>query len=213
MNTKQLSNQDSESHHLMTRDSRTKLFWSPVAVPALAGALHSPSLAKERLLSPRAGVAVTLVVRGEEVIMPRGSTALRPGDHVFIAMRKPLKPFIDRLSDPYAETPPLPPGLTLAFHRDHTVGQLHRFFGIPGPTWSPEPVGALLDRATEDRPARLGPFQVSQSKEPEYVTLTYAPDPEAARDDEAPGAAVRPAMPAPDSAAERSADKAGDPAA
>lgn len=158
------------------------------------------------------GVVVTLVVRGEEVIMPRGSTTLRPGDYVFVAMRRPLKPFIDRLFDPYAETPPLPPGFTLAFRRDHTVGQLHRFFGIPGPTWSTEPVGALLDRATEDRPARLGPFLVSPSKDPEYVTLTYAPDPEAARDDEAPGAAVRPATPAPDSAAERPVDEASDPA-
>ncbi len=129
------------------------------------------------------GVVVTLVVRGGEVIMPRGATALRPGDHVFIAMRTWLKPLIDRLFDPFAETPPLSAGLTLAFHAQTTVGQLHRFFGIPGPTWSEEPVGSLLEAAEEGESARLGPFLVAHAEEPDFVTLTYAPVP-------APGLAV-----------------------
>lgn len=120
------------------------------------------------------GVAVTLVVRGAAVIMPRGATALRPGDHVFVAMRTHLKPLIDRLFDPGAETPPLPEGLALAFHADSTVGQLHRFFGIPGPTWSTERVGDLLRNADGAGAARLGPFQITPGDEPDYVTLTDA---------------------------------------
>lgn len=123
------------------------------------------------------GVVVTLLIRGEEIIMPRGATALRPGDHVFIAMRSRLKPLIDRLFDPYAETPPLPPGLELRFHAHSTVGQLHRFFGIPGPTWSKEPVAALLASADEGESPRLGPFLVTRSDDPDFVTLTYAPEP------------------------------------
>ncbi len=123
------------------------------------------------------GVVVTLVVRGEEVIMPRGATALRAGDHVFIAMQTRLKPVIDRLFDPGAATPSLVPGLALGFHAESTVGQLHRFFGIPGPTWSEEPVGALLDAGADRRSARLGPFVVTPGAEPDYVTLTYAPEP------------------------------------
>lgn len=119
------------------------------------------------------GVVVTLLVRDTTLIMPRGGTALRPGDHVFIAMRSRLKPLMDRLFDPYAETPPLPRGLELDFHRARTLGQLHRFFGIPGPTWSEDPVGHLVDRSTAEAPARLGPFLVSPSDDPEYVTLTY----------------------------------------
>lgn len=118
------------------------------------------------------GVVVTLVVRGDEVIMPRGATRLRPGDHVFIAMRTRLKPLMDRLFDPYAETPPLAPGLTLSFHASTTLGQLHRFFGMPGPTWSEEPVGAVLAGGA----ARIGPFAVSESEEPDYVTLTHRLD-------------------------------------
>jgi cell volume regulation protein A len=123
------------------------------------------------------GVVVTLVVRGGEVIMPRGATALRPGDHVFIAMRTRLKPVIDGLFDPDAESSSLMPGLTLGFHAESTVGQLHRFFGIPGPMWSEEPVGSLVDAGEERRSARLGPFSVTPGDEPDYVTLTYAPEP------------------------------------
>jgi len=123
------------------------------------------------------GVVMTLVVREKEVIMPRGATRLKPGDHVFIAMRKSLQPLMDRLFDPYAETPPLPEGLTLLFHEKSTVGQLHRFFGITGPTWSTEPVGKLLATAGVGH-ARLGPFEVTHANEPDFVTLTYAPLPE-----------------------------------
>ena len=122
------------------------------------------------------GVVVTLLVRDDEVVMPRGATRLRPGDHVFVAMRRRLVPLMDRLFDPYAETPGLAEGLTLQFHAQSTLGQLHRFFGIPGPTWSVEPVGALL-AAAEGAPVRLGPFVVAPSDEEDFVTLTYAPVP------------------------------------
>jgi len=122
------------------------------------------------------GVAVTLVVRGGEVIMPRGATALRPGDHVFVALRTRLKPLVDRLFDPDAETPPLVSGLTLSFHRKSTVGQLHRFFGIPGPTWADEPVGALLEEGGERQTAGLGSFLVTPGEEPDFVTLTLSPE-------------------------------------
>jgi cell volume regulation protein A len=124
------------------------------------------------------GVLVTLVVRGEEVIMPRGGTALRPGDHVFMAMRKSLVPLIDRLFDPYAETPELEAGLELEFHRHATVGQLHRFFGIPGPTWSTNSLGALVETAGEE-PARHGPFLVRPAEDEDFVRLRYEPLPAA----------------------------------
>jgi len=120
-------------------------------------------------------VVVTLLVRDNTLIMPRGATALRPGDHVFVAMRSRLKPLMDRLFDPYAETPPLPLGLELDFHRERSLGQLHRFFGIPGPTWSEQPIGDLLDSTPPGETPRLGPFRVSRSADPDYVTLIYDP--------------------------------------
>jgi cell volume regulation protein A len=118
-------------------------------------------------------VLVTLVVRGSEVIVPRGATELRPGDHVFVALRSRLKPLVDRLFDPFAATPPLAPGLRLAFRADATRGQLHRFFGLPGATWSEEPIGDLLRGEAAGAPARLGPFAVAPADDPEFVTLTY----------------------------------------
>lgn len=124
------------------------------------------------------GVVMPLIIRENDVIMPRGGTVLKPGDHVFAAMRTRLKPLIDRLFDPYAETPPLPSGLTLQFHTSDSVGQLHRFFGIPGPTWSNLPVGSLVEESADDEPARLGPFLIKRSDDPDFVTLTYAPEPE-----------------------------------
>lgn len=124
------------------------------------------------------GVAVTLVVRGGAIVIPRGTTRLLPGDHVFVAMHAPLRPFISRLFDPYAETPPLRDGLTLTFAETHTVGQLHRFFGIPGPTWSEQPIADVLAREADPR---LGPFRVVPADEPGFVRLVYdaAEDPEA----------------------------------
>ena len=121
------------------------------------------------------GVVMTLVVRGDDMIMPRGATQLRPGDHVFVTMRRRLKPLIDRLFDPYAETPPLVPGLRLAFRADATRGQLHRFFGMPGPTWSEEPIGNILD--APDVPDRIGPFVLTPAEEDGFVALTYDPEP------------------------------------
>ncbi|MBE9154004.1 potassium/proton antiporter [Cyanobium sp. LEGE 06113] len=79
------------------------------------------------------GVLVTLILRGREVVMPRGSTALEPGDHVFVAMRTKLQPLIDRLFDPDPEAPALPIEQLLMFNAATTLAQLHRFFGLPLP--------------------------------------------------------------------------------
>ena len=121
------------------------------------------------------GVSITLVVREHKVIVPRGATRLLPGDHVFVAMRKSLVPLINRLFDPMAATEPLEPGLTLLFHAASTVGQLHRFFGIPGPTWSEVPLDELLGEPSNDEPYRLGPFLILPSEEEDYLMLRYEP--------------------------------------
>ena len=72
-------------------------------------------------------------------------------------------------------TDPLPVGLTLAFHRATTVGQLHRFFGIPGPTWSTQRLGDCLEE-TGDAPTRLGPFLLAAgADDPDFIQLTYEP--------------------------------------
>lgn len=52
------------------------------------------------------GVLVSLIVRGREVVMPRGPTTIEPGDHVFVALRTQLQPLIDRLFDPAGAASP-----------------------------------------------------------------------------------------------------------
>ena len=136
------------------------------------------------------GAAVMLVVRGEAVVVPRGTTALRPGDHVFMAVRTDLQPLMDRLFDPDARTPPLSPDLAVEFVRTTTFGQLHRFFGLPAPTWSER----TLDDALGDDTPHLGPFMLAPGSEPDLARLTVAPvaavtDEAAEADDADPGAA------------------------
>lgn len=120
------------------------------------------------------GTAVTLVLRGDTVIVPRGTTALRPGDHVFVAMRRNLQPLIDRLFDPDAATPPLADGLALEFAAESTLGQLHRFFGFPGPMWSETPLRELL---AAEAVSHHGPFRIAAGTTPELVRLTIEPEP------------------------------------
>lgn len=43
------------------------------------------------------GASVTLIVRDQEVIMPRGSSVILPDDHVYVAMHSHLRPEIDHL--------------------------------------------------------------------------------------------------------------------
>ncbi len=124
------------------------------------------------------GVAVTLVVRGGEVIMPRGATAVLPGDHVFIAVRSRLRPFIDRLFDHNAEAHPLVPGLALEFRDRTTFKQLYRFLDMPASTQADAPISSLRGADGSLTSANLGPFSVGPGKEADYLTLTYAPDEE-----------------------------------
>ena len=46
---------------------------------------------------------VTLILRGRDVVLPRGQTTLLAGDHVFVAMRASLQPAVDQL---FAAGPP-----------------------------------------------------------------------------------------------------------
>ena len=43
------------------------------------------------------GAAATLIVRGQQLIAPRGQTMLEPGDHVFVFSRPEDRPFIQLL--------------------------------------------------------------------------------------------------------------------
>lgn len=165
-----------EIHSLRNVDGEVVEYVVPIAARVTGQYLRNLALPD--------GVVMTLVVRGSEVIMPRGSTRLLPGDHVFVAMRPGLEPLMNRLFDPEAAIRPLPRAVTLSFSRSVSVGQLHRFFGVPGPTWSTDTLNDLLSRSNEGK-ASLGPFTVEACRDgdPDYATIVYEPsqeDPNAA---------------------------------
>lgn len=43
------------------------------------------------------GAVVAMIVRDHEVIPPRGSTRVEPGDHAFIVIRREVRPLVDRI--------------------------------------------------------------------------------------------------------------------
>jgi cell volume regulation protein A len=122
------------------------------------------------------GVVVSLIVRGQEVVMPRGSSTLQPGDHVFVALRTALEPLIDRLFDPDPEPTVLPPGLRLSFHAATTVAQLHRFLGLPLPQeistqQASRNLGALLQQGGPAAAGSIGVLQLQAGADPDHVAV------------------------------------------
>ena len=123
------------------------------------------------------GVVVSLIVRGREVVMPRGTTVLMPGDHVFVAMRIRLEPLINRLFEPDPEPPELPVDLPLSFHAATTVEQLLGFYGLPLPTgWADAAVdqslSALLASSTSPEGLRIGALRLKAGADPEHITVS-----------------------------------------
>lgn len=127
------------------------------------------------------GVVVSLIVRGREVVMPRGTTVLMPGDHVFVAMRTTLEPLINRLFEPNPEPAALPEDLQLSFHASTTVEQLHSFYGLPLPAElkgaaAAETLGSLLAQSTGSGGLRIGPLSIRPRADPEHVKVRWQAD-------------------------------------
>lgn len=121
------------------------------------------------------GLVVTLVVRDEQVIMPRGP-ALQPGDHVFVALRKQVKPLVDRLFARAEALPPLPFPCRLQFPAYTTRAQLKHFFALqealPAASGA-ETLGRLLERAQHrgDPEARIGPLWIGPGPDDDVITV------------------------------------------
>jgi cell volume regulation protein A len=128
------------------------------------------------------GLVVTLVVRDEKVIMPRGATALEPGDHVFVALRGQVKPLVHRLFAPAEALPPLPAGIQLLFPAYTTRAQLQRFFALAEPlppAAAAETLGRLLERALArgEHRAPIGPLWIAPTADGEVIAVATAATP------------------------------------
>ena len=132
---------------------------------------------KLRELALPDGVVVSLIVRGQEVVISRGSSTLLPGDHVFVALRTPLEPLIDRLFDPDPEPAELPPGLRLSFHAATTIEQLNRCLGLPLPQGisrerATQSLGALLQQGGPAAAVSSGVLQLHPGADQDHVSVT-----------------------------------------
>jgi len=117
-----------------------------------------------------------LIVRGREVVMPRGTTVLMPGDHAFVAMRMNLEPLINRLFEPDPEPPELPVDLSLSFHAATTVEQLLGFYGLPLPVGGAAPaaaetLSALLEKSTSAEGVSIGALHIEPGADPEHIIV------------------------------------------
>jgi cell volume regulation protein A len=131
------------------------------------------------------GLVVTLVVRDEKVIMPRGATALEPGDHVFVAMRGQVKPLVDRLFAPTEALPPLPAGIQLLFPAYTTRAQLKRFFALSEPlaaAAAAETLGRVLERALARGEQRtpIGPLWIAPTADADAIAVATSATPQPA---------------------------------
>ncbi|MFM1901653.1 MAG: antiporter NhaP2 [Cyanobacteriota bacterium] len=127
-------------------------------------------------------VVVSLIVRGREVVMLRGTTALLPGDHVFVAMRIRLESMITRLFEPDPEPPEMPVDLSLSFHAATIVQQLLGFYGLRlpqdlmGPAGA-ESLGSLLAESTSCDGLSIGALRIKAGADPVLVTVSCTNQP------------------------------------
>lgn len=74
---------------------------------------------------------IALIARGEQVIPPRGSTRILPGDYVFLVLEPRVRRLVDRLfiSDTEAVRE-LPAAVEFPLPGSATVGELEEFYGL-----------------------------------------------------------------------------------
>ncbi|HEX6939924.1 MAG TPA: potassium/proton antiporter [Longimicrobiales bacterium] len=77
------------------------------------------------------GAVVAMVVRGQRIIPPRGSTRVQPDDHVFLVLGPEVRPLVDQVfAREDAGVAGLPLRTEFPLRGDTTVGDLEEFYGI-----------------------------------------------------------------------------------
>jgi potassium/hydrogen antiporter len=76
------------------------------------------------------GAVVAMIVRNQEIIPPRGSTRIEPGDHVFLVLRPGVRLLVDRLFRRRRDPPAIPSETEFPLRGDTRVSELLEFYGI-----------------------------------------------------------------------------------
>ena len=136
---------------------------------------------------------VAMVVRGQRIIPPRGSTRLEAGDHVFLVLQRQVRPLVDLIfSRGVPNRDAFPTHIEFPLTGDTTIGDLKTFYGIDVEA----PAEQTLDEILRERlGADLAPgagisigevwLRVRGIEEGrvEHVGLAIQPPDEAAQDD------------------------------
>ncbi len=85
---------------------------------------------KLRHLALPDGVVVALISRGTSLIPPRGSTTVRPGDHIFTVLQPAMRPMVDRTFGVGLEIDTLPRMAEYPLRGNTTSGELHDVYGV-----------------------------------------------------------------------------------
>jgi potassium/hydrogen antiporter len=99
------------------------------------------------------GAVVAMLVRGGEIIPPRGSTLIEAGDHLFLVMRPGVRPLVNRLFRPGTEMPAIPSEVEFPLRGDTTVAQLAEFYDLR----LDEPASCTLHEVFERRLGLIEP--------------------------------------------------------
>jgi len=108
------------------------------------------------------GAVVAMIARRNRVVPPRGSTRVRPGDHLFIVLTPAVRPLVDRVfTGRLDHAPPLMPDVEFPLRGDTTVGDVEEFYGVSVDADPAETLEALLrvrlgTRLEEGRGITLG---------------------------------------------------------
>lgn len=95
-------------------------------------------------------MVVALVVRDREMLVPKGSTVILPGDHVFVTLRPKSRWLVDHVFSPTGTA-----SILEALDGDTRLGELESRYGLPLPGERTTTLATLL-RERLGRPARRG---------------------------------------------------------
>jgi cell volume regulation protein A len=76
------------------------------------------------------GALVAMVVRGRDLIPPRGSTTVHAGDHVFVLLRPSLRPIVDHVFGRGELAPVVIPASEFPLRGSSRVVDIEQFYGV-----------------------------------------------------------------------------------
>lgn len=103
------------------------------------------------------GAVVAMITKGHDIVPPRGSTRVEPGDHVFLVLRPEVRALVDRVFVARIdEQPPPPPAVAFPLAGHARVEDVREFYGIELDAPPEATLGRILAERLAPEPPRVG---------------------------------------------------------